>query len=412
MDRRLFTVSFVSFVFLLSLCACGGTVAGATDGGASDANANQPPNPPEGPPSCGVQANSCYGVCVDLLNDPNNCNWCGHFCGPGGWCSMGVCFGGPDAGGANDDAAGTVPPDPGGPAPGGGTPAFLGVYKLYYGDRDPDGTPDPSAWRQYGLNIDGKITTRSSTDVCTLVSGAGRDTQTDGDNGIDNSFGNNILPILESITGDLSTAANTNIGNGAATSLLLVDAIGLGPSYSPLLVSVYEAAPTASPPAWNGLDVRQINSPMPTTSDLAPPLLRFPASYMNQRTLVAAPPSDTGTIQLGLAFGAGYISPMPITHVQIVAHGVHGVISGILPAPALLVWMQQIAGQVSHSLCSGAAFQSIANAITQAADILTDGTNPPGVPCNGISIGIGFDAALVKVAGATVTVPPPANACP
>ena len=47
------------------------------------------------------------------------------------------------------------------------------------------------------------------------------------------------------------------------------------------------------------------------------------------------------------------------------------------------------------SLACGSAWQSIAQQITQAQDILLDGTNAPGQPCDGISIGIGFDGVQI-----------------
>jgi hypothetical protein len=332
----------------------------------------------------------------------------------GGGCLYGV----GDASTVTVDAGSTVPPDPGGPAPDGGAPLVLAFSKLYFGDRDPSGQVDAQAWKQYGLNIDGKITTRVSTDVCTLALGAPRDTQTDGDNGIDNSFGANILPILVSTAGDFPAAANANIGSGVdATSLVRIDQLGPGPSYSPLSAFFYKASPTPSPPAWNGSDVFDVDSESLDGGNLDSPLLAFPASYMSQRTLVTAPPTGAGTIALGLQFNAGIAPPIPITHVQIVANvaadgsKANGMISGILPTSAFVAWVHQIVGDVAPSLCGGAAFQSIAAAITQAADIMTDGTNPSGAPCDGISIGMGFDATAVKLGG-VVTVSTEPSSCP
>lgn len=47
-----------------------------------------------------------------------------------------------------------------------------------------------------------------------------------------------------------------------------------------------------------------------------------------------------------------------------------------------------------------------------AADILEDGTNAPGVPCDGISIGFGFDARLVANPTAVTQVDPVVDICP
>ncbi len=50
-----------------------------------------------------------------------------------------------------------------------------------------------------------------------------------------------------------------------------------------------------------------------------------------------------------------------------------------------------MAGNISTSFCSGSTFATIQKAIQQASDIMDDGTNVAGTPCNGISIGVGFD---------------------
>jgi hypothetical protein len=58
-----------------------------------------------------------------------------------------------------------------------------------------------SDWKSIGFNLDGKCTTASSTDVCTLESGAPTSTQDDGATGIDNSYGENLCPIMEATAG-------------------------------------------------------------------------------------------------------------------------------------------------------------------------------------------------------------------
>ncbi len=58
------------------------------------------------------------------------------------------------------------------------------------------GSPAYGDWRTSGFDLDGKCTTNSSTDTCALASGAPLNNQDDGANGIDNSFGENLCPIL------------------------------------------------------------------------------------------------------------------------------------------------------------------------------------------------------------------------
>jgi len=63
------------------------------------------------------------------------------------------------------------------------------------------GDSDPGAWQNIGFDLDGKCTTATSTDVCKVAAGAPVSFQTDGMRGIDNSFGANLCPILDTVVG-------------------------------------------------------------------------------------------------------------------------------------------------------------------------------------------------------------------
>src|SRR4051812_42787327 len=39
----------------------------------------------------------------------------------------------------------------------------LGITHLFLGDKNPDGTTDANAWKQYGFNVDNKVSTAAST---------------------------------------------------------------------------------------------------------------------------------------------------------------------------------------------------------------------------------------------------------
>src|SRR5262245_48856894 len=92
-------------------------------------------------------------------------------------------------GGSETPAQPPAPPFGTIPGDGVGSVTFA-VTQLRLGDADANGEQDPKAWMHYGYNLDGKVSTASSTNVC-----AGAD-PSDGDNGIDNSFGRKILPLL------------------------------------------------------------------------------------------------------------------------------------------------------------------------------------------------------------------------
>jgi hypothetical protein len=313
--------------------------------------------------------------------------------------------------------AGLLRPDPGGSSPSGTGSVVFALSKLYYGDTDRNGfTAACEPWRQYGLNIDGKTTTTHSTDVCALNPGSALITQEDGENGIDNSFGENLLPILIALSGStMSQKANATLLGGDETTLVRLDDLGSGSDYSPFPGLVYHAASTSMPPKWDGTDVRDVDIASLVSGSLSSPILML-SGYMNGRTWVG---TQGGTMRFDLhVTAAGHPGPpLPVSHVQITmlvdpgnGTATSGVISGILAPDDAVAWAQNMEGWVSTSLCSGSAFQSIAQQILQASDIMMDGTNEPGEACNRISFGIGFDATAVTL-GQVVSLPMAPDPC-
>lgn len=67
----------------------------------------------------------------------------------------------------------------------------------------------------------------------------------------------------------------------------------------------------------------------------------------------------------------------------------------------------QAAAAVINSAYCGAVFTGVEQQFEQAPDILKDGTNVSGAPCDGISIGLGFTAALVANPTQVGVEPPP-----
>jgi hypothetical protein len=398
-------------VYLAGLLAgCGGATAPAEpivvegDGGAGDGSDDGPGIVVK---QCQAGQAVCNGSCVDLSSDSNHCGTCGNVCGNGTACSNATCVAQmtPEAG------PGGLPPDPGGPAPTGSSVSALAVSQLYYGDTDRNGTADPNAWQAYGLDIDGKNTTASSTHVCTLVAGASKQVQVDGPGGIDNSFGENIVPILSTLNASFSAAGNSSLRAGDATAVFALQGLGDGPDYSPLVGALYRAAPTSSPPLWSGSDTRNPDR------NVSP--ITFKSGYVNQRVWVGQPPS--GPAAFDLHFGNAGAPPLLLQNVQVemlvaagAASATQGNLSAVVATADMVNWLQQIAGAISVSLCSGSAFQSIAQQIQQASDIVVDGqgnvSNPTGTTCNAISIGLGFDATAVQL-GSVTTVTTPKNPC-
>jgi hypothetical protein len=259
-------------------------------------------------------------------------------------------------------------------------------------------------WADYGLDIDGRTTTSASTDVCRLANGAPAANQIDGYGGIDNSFGENVVGtnaggLLLGFVDAYSTMAqfNDDLAAGNFTVLLALDALGPEPTQSPLTLFMAGGGSLGHAPAWDASDAWPLNAATLTGADVQSARLAFKASYMTQSVLAAAPPSGAGTLVLGGSADGRSKLAVPVTHVQIVMTvssygGSFGTISGIIPVEPFVQAVQ------SSFYCPQENVDSIVESIREAADILLDGSQDPRKTCDGISFGLGFDAAPASVA--------------
>jgi hypothetical protein len=88
-----------------------------------------------------------------------------------------------------------------------------------------------------------------------------------------------------------------------------------------------------------------------------------------------------------------------------------GIIAGVLTTSDFEAQLTQVAGMFDPSLCTGPTIDSILAQIAQASDILHDGTQDPSKTCDGISIGLGFDAAADQLGPSVAPPPPPPDPC-
>ena len=72
----------------------------------------------------------------------------------------------------------------------------------------------------------------------------------------------------------------------------------------------------------------------------------------------------------------------------------NGRLAGVIAVEDVVSAFQRFAGQISQSLC-GSAFDGIAQQLRQTADIAGDQTSSAGVPCDAVSLGIGFTAKRI-----------------
>jgi hypothetical protein len=298
-----------------------------------------------------------------------------------------------------------------------GTTTFA-MSKLYFGDTDRDGTPDKvNGWKHFGYDIDGKVSTAQSTDLCKPIDNASpQNVYPDGTSGIDNAFGKNILPILLGIESNFSQHQNDVIVQGKQTFMIDLVELGSGAVYDPLPSRLYPGADLGASPQFDGSDVWPID-PAGLTNPADPTSAKvvFAQSYVTGNTWVGI---GTGSISFNLN-AAGF--PLPLTlHDPIVsmdlnaAHtgATNGTISGVLLVGEFVAALKQTAGSFDPSLCTGPTIDSIIQQVSQAADILGDGSQDPSKACEAISIGLGFDASTVTLGPVAAPTPPPPNPCP
>ena len=117
-----------------------------------------------------------------------------------------------DAGGSSTAGAGrTPPPPPAGAAPSDTPARTFALNQLFLGETGRNGAVVKDAWKDYGYNIDGLISTKDSKDVCQRQGGADSAKQEDGKDGVDNAFGRTILSFIQQFTPTPTKTVNETV---------------------------------------------------------------------------------------------------------------------------------------------------------------------------------------------------------
>ncbi len=342
--------------------------------------------------------------------------------GPGG--NGGSGGQGGTAGSTSSGMVGSQPPPPPAGAPAGDGPGttFL-FHKLWYGDTDRNGTPSPQAWKDYGYNLDGKISTKDATDLCQPYGGGSKAlVYPDGNGGIDNAFGKVLMALFTSFTADFTVQVNGAIMAGHYSYLIPVDALGTGANYAGLGARFYHGSSLNQLPAFDGTDVWPVTAEsLFDPADITTARVQFPESYVNGQTWVSGPPT---TIEMTLVADT-LVLAMPLTSAVITmdlapdrSGASMGIIAGVLPVEPFIEEFRKAAGSFSESLCEGTTFDSLADSLRQGADILStcssdapETCQDPAQTCDAISVGIGFEARTAQLGAVAAPVPPLPDPC-
>ncbi len=290
--------------------------------------------------------------------------------------------------------------------------------KLYLGDTTLNDAPSPTAWKQFGFNIDGLISKKTDTNLCKPNAGAAQAAvYPDGNYGIDNAWGKLQLPIWTGLAPDLSMQVNEAITNGTGgTFLIKLDGLSASATnQDPVASKLYSAAPLLLTPKLDGSDcwpVTYASVANPADADSAKAV--FPSATLVNNSWASG---VAGNVQLRVNF-LGVALPLQLNHVRLSMQlepyhqaATVGQLGGVIDTEAFIAELKKVAGHFDLGLCTGTTFDSLADMIRQASDILSDGTQDPNKTCNAISFGMGFKATAVKFGKVAAKEPEPVDPC-
>lgn len=300
---------------------------------------------------------------------------------------------------------GAEPPAPPSDGPPSGDDVIHAVSKLFVGESDRSGNVDSNAWKEIGFDIDGWSSTAKQGYHCTPAAGAkANDIRVDGKNGIDNSFGKNIVNgILASLTANPSEQVSSSISEGSFSLVLKIEKLGDAANGTGIKTQLFAVAGTKDGDKYKapGDDWSSYQwHPFPEVlNGDGTSKVSFPDSYINNNIWVSGS-KNTVSLQLSIS---GFDLKLDINKAQLAVdlsdrkNGTNGTIGGVLATEQLVDGLKKIAGSFDTKFCSDVtALDGILDSVRQASDILQDGTQDPSKECNGISIGLAFDT---KVSG-------------
>jgi uncharacterized membrane protein YgcG len=197
--------------------------------------------------------------------------------------------------------------------------------------------------------------------------------------------------------------------------MLDVEGLGSDADYLDLPTRLYAGGTLPTAPAFDGSDMwpvvqELLNDP----TDIKSAKVRFDTAYVASHTWVSGSP---GTVNLSLAV-AGFSLTLTISKAILSMDidpsrngATNGTIAGILETEPLINELRKIAGSFDEGLCTGTTFDSLADQLRQASDILASGDQNPSQECDGISIGLGFDAKPVQLGDILDAAPPQPDPC-
>ncbi len=288
----------------------------------------------------------------------------------------------------------------------------LALTELYFGQ----GTN--GEWKNVGLNIDGLVSDGTSTDVCQPAEGGDPDVAyPDGEGGIDNSFGKNLLPLILSVVPTWPDGVNAYLEEGRFNAMLKMYCLPPTGDVPVLITKVFGGTELGSVPAYDGTDVWPV-----VPEILGDPQDPESSTLVFENSSVIGSTFDSGTQET-------FILTIPIefneqsTLLKLTLYGAQvtmtlsedrksatgGVIGGVLNTEEIIAQVSKVVAMAD--LCDDALYDQVVTLVRQSSDIMSDGTQDPGQICDGISFGVRFEMQEVQL-GDVGPEAPPGVGCP
>ncbi|KPK53800.1 MAG: hypothetical protein AMJ63_05245 [Myxococcales bacterium SG8_38_1] len=275
-------------------------------------------------------------------------------------------------------------------------------------------------WRRFGLDLDG-MNTSSIEDEAECVAANGRPTL-DGDKGIDNSFGQNVLPTVVGLISCLEDNIALNQGRGFGTVLLRLREWNGTPNDAKVDVSVVSsvdgtsadevtgfewggpdgatlklpgANEDAPAPAWDGDDVFYVDPGSLVAGDIRYPLVWKTDAYISNGRVVL--PVDTATTFVFLTGpGSFWLSLDGYLIADISEDGEtleKGLLAGRFSAGELVATLKPL------GICDSGFRGSVTSLLTDNLDLRIDPTlGSPDEQCTASSVAFSFQGIRARIA--------------
>lgn len=261
-------------------------------------------------------------------------------------------------------------------------------------------------WKSIGYNIDGLVSDGDSTDVCQPNAGGSTNfAYPDGNDGIDNSFGKNLVPIILGLAPNWPVTVNDYLDEGFFNTMVKVYCIPPTGNETGLTSKVFGGTNLGSTPSYDGTDEWPVAPEI--LSDLEDPesstLILENGSVMDDLYDSGDPSTIVLTIpiefqdEITLIKLTLYNARITMTLSEDRKSATGGTIGGVLNVEEVIDQLNLVA--FAAGVCEESQYQTALQIVRQSADIMTDGTQDPAATCDAISFGVSFEMAEVQLGG-------------